>query len=161
MADAKRLYDKDFVLWAQEQAAALRAAAQGASNLELDWENLAEEIDSLGASQRAVLRSQTRRIIRHLIKLAYSPARDPRRGWRESVNDAREEIRDLLEDSPSLRTIISELLPGQLARGIEQAINGLKEYQEAASLDLPRLRATTYAEDQVLGDWFPPEPARE
>lgn len=41
MTDAKRLYDEDLVLWAQEQAAALRAAAQGASNLELDWENLA------------------------------------------------------------------------------------------------------------------------
>ncbi|MGH7110992.1 MAG: DUF29 domain-containing protein [Stellaceae bacterium] len=160
MTDAKRLYDEDFVLWAEQQAAALRAAAQGASNLELDWENLAEEIDSLGTSQRSALRSQIRRIIRHLIKLEYSLAQDPRRGWRESVNDAREEIRDLLEDSPSLRTTISELLPGQLARGIEQAINDLKEYQEVASMDLPRLRATTYTEEQVLGDWFPPEPAR-
>ncbi|MGH7038107.1 MAG: DUF29 domain-containing protein [Stellaceae bacterium] len=161
MTDAKRLYDEDFVLWAEQQAAALRAAAQGASNLELDWENLAEEIDSLGTSQRSALRSQIRRIIRHLIKLEYSLAQDPRRGWRESVNDAREEIRDLLEDSQSLRTTISELLPGQLARGIEQAINDLKEYQEVASMGLPRLRATTYTEEQVLGDWFPPEPARE
>ncbi|MGH7097543.1 MAG: DUF29 domain-containing protein [Stellaceae bacterium] len=161
MTEAKRLYDEDFVLWAEEQAAALRAAARGASNLELDWENLAEEIDSLGTSQRSALRSQIRRIIRHLIKLEYSLAQDPRRGWRESVNDAREEIRDLLEDSQSLRTTISELLPGQLARGIEQAINDLKEYQEVASMGLPRLRATTYTEEQVLGDWFPPEPARE
>ncbi|MGH7084764.1 MAG: DUF29 family protein, partial [Acetobacteraceae bacterium] len=78
MTDAKRLYDEDFVLWAEQQAAALRAAAQGASNLELDWENLAEEIDSLGTSQRSALRSQIRRIIRHLIKLEYSLAQDPR-----------------------------------------------------------------------------------
>ncbi|MGH7054478.1 MAG: DUF29 family protein, partial [Stellaceae bacterium] len=78
MTEAKRLYDADFVLWAEEQAAALRAAARGASNLELDWENLAEEIDSLGTSQRSALRSQIRRIIRHLIKLEYSLAQDPR-----------------------------------------------------------------------------------
>lgn len=161
MTETKRLYDEDFVLWAEQQAAALCAAAQGASNLELDWSNLAEEIDSLGASQGIALRRQSRRIIRCLIKLEFSSARDPRRGWRESVNDAREEIRDLLEDSPSPRTTISELLPDQLARGIEHAINELKEHQELAFLDLPRLRATTYMQDQVLGDGFPPEPTRE
>ncbi len=40
------LYDQDFVRWTEEQAAALRRAKS--SNQALDWENLAEEIESLG-----------------------------------------------------------------------------------------------------------------
>lgn len=47
---AARLYEEDFVRWTEQQAAALRAAARAAINLPLDWENLAEGIDSLGRS---------------------------------------------------------------------------------------------------------------
>ncbi|HUC70759.1 MAG TPA: DUF29 domain-containing protein, partial [Stellaceae bacterium] len=76
MAKLGELYDSDFVLWTEEQAAALRRAKD--SNLPLDWENLAEEIESMGASQRTQLNSQIRRILRHLFKLEASPAIDPR-----------------------------------------------------------------------------------
>jgi Domain of unknown function DUF29 len=62
------LYDQDFLLWTEEQAAALRRVKE--SNLPLDWENLAEEIESLGKSDRRQLRSQIRRILCHLFKLA-------------------------------------------------------------------------------------------
>src|SRR5262249_21247609 len=100
MPERTKLYDQDFFLWTQEQAAALRHA-KGA-NLPLDWENLAEEIESLGKSLRAELNSQIRRILRHLLKLEASPATDPRAGWRTTVLDARTELEDLFEDSPSL-----------------------------------------------------------
>ena len=52
MADAGELYDQDFLRWTEQQATALRRAAKD-SNLPLDWENLAEEIESLGKSHRA------------------------------------------------------------------------------------------------------------
>ena len=64
MPKTSELYDRDFFLWTQEQAAALRAVRK--SNLPLDWDNLAEEIESLGKSQRTELNSQVRRILRHL-----------------------------------------------------------------------------------------------
>src|SRR5690242_20563780 len=102
MMDAKRLYNEDFVLWSKRQADALRAAEHGGSNLELDWGHLAEEVEDLGTSQRSALRSQLRRIIWHLAKLEHSPANEPRRGWIETIGDARAEIEDLLETSPSL-----------------------------------------------------------
>jgi Domain of unknown function DUF29 len=51
--DPARLYDEDFVRWTEQQVAALRDAAGLTTNLSLDWENLAEEIDSL-AGQPAV-----------------------------------------------------------------------------------------------------------
>ena len=44
------LYERDFFLWTQQQAEALRKAAREGSNLPLDWENLAEETESLGRS---------------------------------------------------------------------------------------------------------------
>ena len=77
MAKLSTLYDEDFVRWTEEQAAALRRAK--GSNLALDWENLAEEIESLGKSDRRELRSQITRILRHLVKLEASPAAEPRR----------------------------------------------------------------------------------
>jgi Domain of unknown function DUF29 len=77
VTDVKTLYDQDLVAWSHQQAAALRAAARTGSNQLVDWENLAEEIEDLGRSQRAALRSQIRRIIRHLVKLEYSRATDP------------------------------------------------------------------------------------
>jgi hypothetical protein len=55
MAKVRTVYDQDFVLWTKEQAAALRHSK--GSNLPLDWENLAEEIESLGISQRTRLNS--------------------------------------------------------------------------------------------------------
>jgi hypothetical protein len=104
MAELRSLYDQDFVAWSKQQAEALRTAARVGSNQSLDWENLAEEIEDLGKSARRELQSQIRRIVRHLLKLQHSPAKEPRRGWAESIVDARAEIEDLLEVSPSLRT---------------------------------------------------------
>src|ERR1700731_4020462 len=76
MPKTNELYDRDFFLWTQEQAAALRAVKN--SNLPLDWANLAEEIESLGKSERRQLRAQIGRNLRHLLRLEVSPALDPR-----------------------------------------------------------------------------------
>src|SRR6267154_103249 len=119
MAKAGELYEQDFFLWAKEQATALRLAKN--SNLPLDWENLAEEIESLGKSDRRELRSQIRRILRHLLKLEASPSAEPRAGWRSTVLDARTEITDVLRDSPSLRREVDDLSAEQLIVAAELA----------------------------------------
>ena len=51
-SSAARLYEEDFVRWTEEQSSALRDAARIGTNLPLDWENLAEEVESSGRSQR-------------------------------------------------------------------------------------------------------------
>jgi hypothetical protein len=160
MMDAKRLYNEDFVLWSKQQADALRAAAHGGSNQQLDWGHLAEEIEDLGVSQRSALRSQIRRIIRHLAKLEHSPASGPRRGWVETIGDARAEIDDLLETSPSLEAEISGDIAQQTPRAIRLAIQDLQGYEEIDTTRLANLRVASYTEEQVLGDWFPGEPPR-
>jgi hypothetical protein len=158
VTDLKTLYDQDLAAWSHQQAAALRAAARTGSDQLVDWENLAEEIEDLGRSQRAALRSQIRRIIRHLVKLEYSRAIDPRRGWVETIGDARSEIEDLLELSPSLSAEIDRDVAAQTARAIKLAIQDLRGHGEIDDAQLQLLRAATYSAEQVLGEWFPPEP---
>jgi hypothetical protein len=155
MSKAGGLYDRDFVLWTEEQAAALRALRD--SNLPLDWENLAEEIESLGKSDRRELKSQIARILRHLLKLAVSPAAAPRAGWQESVDDARSEIALVLRDSPSLRREADQVIREQGPVAAKRAANDLARHGEDAEKVEARLEAGFTAEE-VLGEWFPEPP---
>ena len=157
MAKAGELYEQDFFLWTKEQATALRLAKN--SNLPLDWENLAEEIESLGKSDRRELRSQIRRILRHLLKLEASPSVEPRAGWRSTVLDARTEITDVLRDSPSLRREVDDLIAEQLIVAAELASADLSQHGEPAHAVHPRLEKRGFTAEQVIGDWFPDPPA--
>jgi len=164
MAKLKALYDQDFVRWTEEQAAALRrakslppAAARG-SNLLLDWENLAQEIESLGKSDRRELRSQITRVLRHLLRLEASPAAEPRAGWRATIDEARTEIEGLLEDSPSLRRETQALIKKQIRAAARLAADDLMHHSEPFEAVRARLERGEYTEEQVLGDWFPNDP---
>jgi hypothetical protein len=164
MTDLKTLYENDTVAWAENQAAALRAAAQGGSNQELDWENLAEEIEDLSKSIKREIHSHIRNIVEHLIKLEHSLDRLNRGRWRESILNARVGIDALLEESPSLRPQIADFIRSEIPRGAKLAIAGLEHYGELSGALQRALRAKSYLElfsytpDQILGDWFPPEP---
>ena len=160
MSDVKALYDEDFVLWSKQQAEALRAAARGATNQPIDWENVAEEIDSLGRSDKRELGSQIRRIIEHLLKLEHSHAIDPRHGWIESIGNARNEVEVLLEDSPSLKSEIVGFISAETKRASRKVLRDLDDYGELDGTNAARIAARTYAPEEVLGDWFPPEPKK-
>ena len=84
----KAAYDTDFYAWTQAQAEALRAKNWA----QLDIEHLAEEIESLGRSERYAIESQMERLLLHLLKWLYDPATRPRRGWRLTIEHARREI---------------------------------------------------------------------
>jgi hypothetical protein len=156
LSKLSELYDRDFVLWTEDQAAALRRAKD--SNLPLDWENLAEEIESLGKSQRAELKSQSRRILRHLFKLDASPAIEPRAGGLTTIRDARVEIEDVLEDSPSLRREMAALVRQQTATAARLAAADLAQHGERDDGIRARVDAGGFTAEQVLGDWFPAPP---
>jgi hypothetical protein len=150
---AAQLYEEDFVRWTEQQSRALREAAGVSTNLPLDWENLAEEIESLGASQRRELRSRIAGILEHLLKLEHSPAIDPRRGWIETIVRQRSEIELLLHDSPSLRKDVARIITEEAVRVARLTTRVLRLQGE----DVATLAVPTYAEEQVLGDWFPGE----
>jgi hypothetical protein len=62
------LYDTDVLLWSEQQAALLRRRAAGEliNEAELDWPNVAEEIEAMGKSERSALASRIGTIIDHL-----------------------------------------------------------------------------------------------
>lgn len=156
MTEPSELHDRDFVLWTEEQAAALRRAK--ASNLPLDWENLAEEIESLGKSDRRQIASQIRQILHHLRKMEVSPAGEPRAGWRSTIRNARAEIQAVLRDSPSLRRSIDATIAEQLGLAAQLAGDDLADYAEPNQKIRARVGAGGFTADQVLGDWFPDPP---
>jgi hypothetical protein len=147
-----REYDTDLALWAEDQARALRDAGHAGTNLPIDWENVAEEIEALGKSQGRELASRIAVILVHLIKLDASPASEPRAGWQETIAQQRGDIERVLTDSPSLRPAIPTVIDKELGRARRVAALALAGYGEQSRVDLGSLR---YTADQVLGDWFP------
>jgi len=149
------LYDQDFVRWTEEQGDALRQAACNGTNLPLDWENLAEEVESLGRSERNALRSRIAVILEHLLKLQFSPALDLRPGWMDTIERERASIERLLEDSPSLRSELAGMIAAEAPRAAHLAARSLERHGEIEPAETARLRPPDYTVDQVLGDWFP------
>ncbi|PWC26389.1 DUF29 domain-containing protein [Teichococcus aestuarii] len=144
------LYDQDFFEWTREQAAALRAHT-ARSNAPLDFENLAEEIEALGRSERRMLASLIGTVIEHLLKLRFSPAADPRRGWQETVDRARRDIGMLLDYSPSLRREVPEIVTKQTTAAARMVGEQLARYGELDAEAASRLRVVEFAEADVLG----------
>ncbi len=91
------LYDTDFFAWAHQQAALLRSGRVS----EADIQNIAEEIESMGRSERRELVSRLTVLLTHLLKWRHQPAL---RGtsWRLSIEEQRYRIEDHLKDNPSL-----------------------------------------------------------
>ena len=169
MKDPALLYDEDFLAWTEQQAKALRVAARGGinpragtnhpvANQPVDWEHLAEEIESLGLSERRELHSQIHRIIRHLLQLAFSRASPRRQGWIDSIDDARDMAARVLDASPSLRRELDAVITAEQPRGARAAIRDLGRYGELDPDISSAIRNVRYGAEQVLGDWFPPEP---
>ena len=144
-------YDDDFYAWTQYQAEVLRTL--DTHDNRFDREHLAEEIEDLGNSYRDAVRSQVRRILLHFLKLAYSPARDPRADWLDSIIDARAEIEDKL--TPSLRRDVESMLPRLYIIARKRAAVELQRHDEdGAAQSLPA--ECPYTIDQILADdWYP------
>lgn len=84
--DQPSLYDDDIVTWSEEQAAALRALATRSdlSNA-LDWETVAEEIESLGRSETQGVESALLLVLVHVLKYLSAPSAQSTRSWRVEV----------------------------------------------------------------------------
>ncbi len=65
-------YDEAFSAWTQFQAAVLRAMPT--SDNRVDREQVADESEDLGNSERNAVRSEIRRILVHLLELSHSQA---------------------------------------------------------------------------------------
>ena len=144
------LYDTDVAAWAEQQAGLLRRRASGQlpNDAGLDWDNLAEEIEGVAASQKREIRSRLKCICQHLLKWRHSK-RPATRSWRLTLDEQREQLEELFKDSPSLRRFAADALP-------EAFVNGRRaEEREAGPLKLPH-DVCPWSLDEVLAiDFFP------
>jgi hypothetical protein len=146
-------YDDDFYAWTQYQAEVLRTLRTRDNRFDRD--HLAEEVEDLGRSERDAVRSQVRRILVHFLKLAYSPAQDPRFDGAVSIIDARAVLDDKI--SPSLRRDVEARLTRLYAAARKQAsVDLLKYHERDAAAALPA--ECPYTVEQILADdWYPTE----
>ncbi|WP_413174066.1 DUF29 domain-containing protein [Anabaena azotica] len=99
------LYEQDYLLWIEDVVNKLR----NRDIEDLDFDNLIEEIESLGRSDKRELESRLRELLEHILKRNYVNMPDCYRGWVESIIKQRIGIRKLLKDSPSLKPYFSEV----------------------------------------------------
>ena len=109
-------YDSDFHLWSQTQAAAIREGKFA----EIDLENVAEEIESLGLSDKRAIKSWLEVLLLNLLKWQAQPEKR-KGGWENSIEEAREALADLIGDSPSLKSYTAKVLAESYARARRKA----------------------------------------
>ena len=103
MSVKSALYDSDFYAWSNQQAAFLRAGKPEKADLE----NIAEEIESMGRSEKRELTSRLKVLLLHLLKWQFQPGRRGP-GWQASIQVQRHDIAIHLRDNPSLKSKVQE-----------------------------------------------------
>ena len=144
MSDAGA-YDRDFYAWTMEQVALLRAGRLS----EADIGNIAEEIESMGRSEKRELVNRLIVLLTHLLKWQVQPTR---RGnsWRLTVLTQRGRLAEHLKDNPSLKST----LPDAFTTAYRFA---LLDAQKQTGLGEGAFPATCpWTADQVTDDGFLP-----
>ncbi len=106
-------YNKDFYAWTIYNAALIR---QGNFS-KVDIEHVAEEIESMGKRERRELINRLSVLIAHLLKWQFQPARRCN-SWKYTIEEQRNEITDLFDDSPSLKHEIDQQLDRAYAKAV-------------------------------------------
>ena len=103
-SNLKELHDRDFNLWIEK----IKIKIQQQDLDGMDWDNLLDEIDDMGASQKRALDSYMQRLIEHILKLKYwkSEVERCRNGWMVEVTNFRSRINRILKKNPSLRNYL-------------------------------------------------------
>ena len=97
--DVSRCYEIDFAKWLFDQADRLKRHDLE----ELDTEYLAEELETLGRSQKRALRSHMSNRLQHMLKWDYQPEKRSR-SWYSSLQNSLSGMEDQIALSPSLGT---------------------------------------------------------
>jgi hypothetical protein len=99
------LYDQDFYAWANEQAGLLRAGRLS----EADIEHIAEEIESIGRSEKRELVNRLTVALLHLLKWQYQPVFRST-SWRLTLEEQRNRLEDHLADNASLKSLVQDTI---------------------------------------------------
>ena len=137
-------YDNDILLWSERQGALLRRIGAGEQmNDQVDWENVAEEIESVGREQLHAVESLLGQALRHMLKAEAWPLHRDAPSWRADAIDFRGQAADRFV--PSMRQRID------LARIYARALRSLPEAVDGQPpLPLPATCPVTL--DELLSD---------
>jgi hypothetical protein len=139
------LYDQDFYAWANEQAALLRAGKLAAA----DIEHIAEEIESMGETEKRELVNRLAILLLHLLKWRFQPGLRGN-GWRLTIEEQRYRLADHLADNPSLVAT----LPTSTANAYRLALVEAERETGLARATFPSGCPWTF--DQLIADDFWP-----
>lgn len=138
------LYEQDFALWIDDTVAKLKAHEFE----QIDLENLIEEVESLGRSDKRELESRLDVLLEHILKRTYVDSSYDNRGWEDTIGEQRKQLKRLLRVSPSLRNYFESVFT--------------EIYQDAVSSVSSRYRGVTFPDDwqfsgaidSILNDTF-------
>jgi hypothetical protein len=146
MARNAALNEEDFYAWTVEQARLLRSGEFS----QLDVENIAEELESMGRSDRREIESKLTVLLAHLLKwqvqIGFRSS-----SWSATIREQRYRIHDLLSESPSVRPVASSVRPALYARARRMAADETGLSETSVPVDCP------FAADRVLAEDFLPE----
>ncbi len=136
-------YETDYYQWTQLMAKALKERDYS----RIDWDNLIEEIEDMGKSQKRAIESLLMRLTEHLLKLKYWKSEQERnkKHWRAEIVNFRILLDKRLQDSPSLKAKLDEIYQDVLP-GCKRSVAQLFDLPEEVELSL----------EQVLDEnWYP------
>ena len=117
----------------------------------IDAGNIAEEIESMGRSDRRELRSRLTVLLMHLLKRRHQ-AEARSTSWSGTIREQRYQIELLIDDSPSLRPVLAAALP----QAYSQARENAADETGFAATEFPA--ECPFTLDEVLSRAFLPEP---
>lgn len=143
----KSLYESDFHAWCYQQAKLLADHKEALPDLDL--QNLIEEIESMGGSERRELVNRIAQLFLHLLKWKYQPERRGSR-WESSIKDQRKRVERILGKNPSLKSFLYE----SIEEGYEDGRRMAWEETDLEPKVFPETNPFPYPELLSEG-WFP------
>lgn len=139
-------YEDDFYGWTMRNVQLLK---QGKFK-EADMENIIEEIESMGRSEKNQLARRFSLILMHLLKWQYQPALQCK-SWKVTLREQRRASRRLINENPSLKAKINDCLFNAYEDSVDEAIKETGLDERTFPTECP------YTFEQIMDEDFYPE----
>jgi Domain of unknown function DUF29 len=138
-------YDADILIWSEHQAALLRRRAAGelVNDAEMDWSNIAEEIEDGGSNRLHAVESLLVQALRHMLKAEAWPLSIDAPSWRADAIDFRRQARRSFVPSMRQKIDLAGLYADALA-AMPETVDG------QPPLPVPQVCPVTL--DELLGE---------
>ena len=140
------LHELDFYAWTQQQVDLIKSG----NLVDVDFEHVLEEIESMGASERRELINRLAVLLAHLLKWHYQPSFRGR-SWQLTIKEQRRQLQRHLKDNPSLHARLDEFIADSYIDSVLLAAKETGLDESAFPVQCP------YAQDDLLNAEFYPE----